>query len=330
MMKSTAIANSNIALIKYWGKRDQNLFLPQNSSISMTLDGLNTTTTVEFDSKYKEDEVVINGKRAEGKVKDKITRHIDIIRKKAGITERAKIVTQNNFPTAAGLASSASGFAALTLASSRAAGLDLNEKELSILSRMGSGSACRSVVGGFVKWVKGREKDGSDSYAIQLAPPDWWDIRMIVLVIESGEKKIKSRAGMQKTVETCPYYRCWLDTIENDIEEVEKGIKERDIELVGQAAERNALKMHALMFTTIPPIIYWKPETIKAIEEVFKMREEGIKAYFTMDAGPNVKILCTSNESEKVRKVFESREYIKQVIVCPPGEGVREVNEHLF
>ena len=188
-MKVTAITNSNIALIKYWGKRDKKRMLPVNSSLSMTFDKLNTITTVEFDRKYKKDIFILDNKKImPGTVLSRTIAHLDLIRKMAGIKTKAKIVTQNNFPTAAGLASSASGFAALSLAGSRAAGLKLKSKELSMLARQGSGSATRSCQGGFVKWLKGEKPDGSDSYAVQIAKPEHWpEFRIIVTIVSKSE-----------------------------------------------------------------------------------------------------------------------------------------------
>ncbi|MBU0530693.1 MAG: diphosphomevalonate decarboxylase, partial [Nanoarchaeota archaeon] len=177
-MKASAVANANIALVKYWGKRDKKLMLPNNGSISMTVDGMNTHTTVEFDSKYEKDIVIINGEE----LQDEDTfKHIDLIREKAGIQDKAKVVSNNNFPTAAGLASSASGLAALSVAGAKAAGLDLDKKELSMLARRGSGSASRSVYSGFVEWHRGEKDDGTDSYAEQIAPQDHWDFRMVTV-----------------------------------------------------------------------------------------------------------------------------------------------------
>jgi len=191
-MKATAIANANIALVKYWGKRDERLILPQNSSISMTLDGLNTITTVEFDKKYDRDIFILGDREfKEGKEFEKVVKHLDLIREISRIQGKAKIMSKNNFPTAAGLASSASGFAALSLAGSKAAGMDLGVEKLSILARRsGSGSASRSCQSGFIEWLRGKKPDGSDSYAIQIAPSKYWpEFRMIVVIVSTTAKK---------------------------------------------------------------------------------------------------------------------------------------------
>ncbi|RLE09431.1 diphosphomevalonate decarboxylase, partial [Candidatus Aerophobetes bacterium] len=290
-MKVTAIANSNIALIKYWGKRDPKLMLPQNGSISMTLDGLYTITTVEFHPNYERDILILNGRElSEGKEYEEVVAFLNIVRETAGISEKAKVATENNFPTAAGLASSASGFAALALAASKAAGLNLDKRELSILARRGSGSASRSIEGGFVEWMRGEKEDGSDSYAVQIAPKDHWDFRMITTIVSTEEKKVKSRAGMAQTVKTCPFYRDWLLTVDEDLKAVREGILNKDFTQVGETAEYNCLKMHATMITTKPPLIYWNPATMEIIHAVQAWREEGLECYFTIDAGPNVKV----------------------------------------
>jgi len=332
-MKATAKANANIALTKYWGKRDKKLMLPQNGSTSMTLSGLYTVTTVEFDKKYEKDAFVLDGtelgeERAEYK---KVKKHLDLIREKAGISEKARVESKNNFPTAAGLASSASGFAALSAAGAEAAGLKLSSQELSALARMGSGSATRSVLGGFVEWKPGEKEDGSDSVAEEIAPKEHWpEFRMITTIVSTTEKKVKSRAGMAQTIETCPYYRDWLATVNEDIKNVKKGIKEKNFALVGQTAEYNCLKMHATMITTKPAMIYWMPTTIAIIHGILAWRVEGLESYFTIDAGPQVKVICLEKDVPSLEKRLQATEGVQKTVVCKPGEGVKLIEEHLF
>lgn len=329
MMKATAIANANIALIKYWGKRDKELILPYNSSISMTCDGLWSKTTVEFGN-YSDDTITINDEELKKDEKD-VLNHVKRIKEMAGITKNAKIVSESNFPVAAGLASSASGLAALTLAASSAAGLKLNEKELSILSRQGSGSASRSICGGFVEWMKGKADNGKDSYAAQLAKPTHWpEFRMIACIVSEAKKATSSRAGMAQTVATSPYYKGWLDSIDDDLKNMRKGIQNKDFTLVGSTAEANALKMHATMMTTKPAIIYWAPATIEIMHSVMHWREQGLESYFTMDAGPQVKILCLEKDASKITKNLSELGGVKKTIVCKPGDGAQLVKEHLF
>lgn len=329
-MKATAIANTNIALVKYWGKRNERLILPYNSSISMTCHGLFTITTVEFSKKYKRDIVIIEDKELKKDEKN-VLGHLERIRKMAAIKEKAKVVSKSNFPIAAGLASSASGLAALTLAATKAVGLNLNKKELSILARQGSGSSCRSIFGGFVEWRKGKKEDGSDSYAREIVDKDYWpEFRIIVTILSKEKKKVGSRVGMAQTVKTSPYYRGWLKSVEEDLKIVKKGILERDFTRVGLEAEYNCLKMHALTMTTKPPILYWLPSTLEIIQEVFSWRKEGLECYFTIDAGPNVKILCLEKDEKKIVKRLSKIKGVLKAIVAKPGEGVKIINEHLF
>lgn len=330
-MKATAAANANIALVKYWGKRDEKLVLPQNASVSVTLDGLETQTTVEFLQKLTKDEVVLDGKKAEGIELERVEKFLDLIREKAGIGENAKVVSKNNFPAAAGLASSASGFAALALAATKAAGLRLDKRELSVLARIGSGSACRSIFGGFVEWLKGSVADGSDSFAEQLVPGSYWpEFRMIVNVLSDEKKKVKSREGMKQSVESSPYYGAWLESLEEDLEEMKEGIMQKDIEKVGEIAEHNCLKMHSLMFTTKPAIVYWNDLTVKMMKAVWEMREKGLKAYFTIDAGPHVKVMCLEKDVKKVLGEIKRVKGVKKSIVCRPGFDARLLPKNLF
>jgi diphosphomevalonate decarboxylase len=334
--KASAIANSNIALVKYWGKRDEELILPYNSSISVTLDNLFTHTTVEFSKYFPEDKVFINGKEIEKGTQEyeeyigRFLRKLRELYPKQTNQMKAKIFSINNFPTSSGLASSASGFAALALACNEALDLNLSKKKVSILARLGSGSACRSIYGGFVEWKKGNKKDGSDSFAYQLAPPDHWkEFRIIVCITSMKEKKIKSRAGMKQTVKTSPFYRAWLETVENDLKDVEKGILKKDFSLVGKTTESNCLKMHATMLTTYPPIIYWNEETISLINAVMNLREDGKECYFTIDAGPQVKVLCLENNvnviAKRLKWAFEGN-----LIITKPGGDAIITEKHLF
>lgn len=330
-MKATAIANSNIALVKYWGKRDPNLILPHNSSISMTLDNLHTTTTVEFKETMSYHQITINGKKTHGEEFDRIADHLTLLQIPFKNKLFARVASVSNFPKKAGLASSASGFAALTLAGSVALGQNRSSKELSILARRGSGSASRSILGGFVEWQKGELSDGSDSYAIPIQDENYWpELAMIVSIISTEEKKISSRAGMSQTVETSPLYQAWLDTIELDIANMKEAIINRNFTQLGKIAESNALKMHSTMHTTSPPIIYWESGSLALMKEVQKLRESGMECYFTMDAGPQVKILCQQQNTERIQKEIRKIPHVKDTIICKIGKGARLTESHLF
>jgi diphosphomevalonate decarboxylase len=329
-MKATAIANANIALVKYWGKREKKLILPYNSSISMTCDGLSTTTTAEFSNEYDKDIIIINDEEMKKDEKD-VAGHIERIRQMTGIREKVKLVSESNFPVAAGLASSASGLASVTIALAKAAGLILNQKELSILTRQGSGSAARSIFGGFVEWLRGEKEDGSDSYAKQIADKNYWpEFRMITTIVTEAKKKVGSRAGMAQTVETCPYYDGWLKTVNQDLDIIRKGILNRDFISVGSQAEYNCLKMHALMITTKPAIIYWIPATMEIIQNVIAWREEGLECYFTIDAGPNVKVMCLEKNEKEINKRLLELEGVIKTIICKPGDEAKLIDKHLF
>jgi diphosphomevalonate decarboxylase len=328
-MKVTAKANTNIALVKYWGKRNEKLILPHNNSISVTCDGLFTIATVEFSPKYRRDVIILNGQKVKENEKN-IFGHLEKIRKMAKIKEKAKIVSQSNFPLSAGLASSASGLAAITLAATKAANLNLNQKQLSILARQGSGSASRSIFGGFVEWLRGKKEDGSDSYARQIVNENYWpEFRMVFVILTKEKKEVGSRSAMAQTVKSCPYYQGWLKTVNEDLKKIREGILKKNLSLVGLQAEENCLKMHALLLATKPPIIFWQPETIEVIKSVFSWRKEGIECYFTIDAGSNVVLISLAKDLPEIKKRLKKIE-AKEIIVSKPGEGAKLIAEDLF
>ncbi|RMF54452.1 MAG: diphosphomevalonate decarboxylase, partial [Calditrichaeota bacterium] len=216
-MKATAIAHANIALVKYWGKRDIKLNLPAVGSISMTLRDLFTQSSIFFSEEFSEDILILNGQPAGEVERRRVSSFLDIFRDLSGVRMCAKVESHNNFPTGAGLASSASGFAALTIAASAALGLELSSEKLSILARQGSGSAARSIYGGFVEMKKGELPDGSDAYAIQLYDENYWNLDMLILITSEEEKEISSTRGMKLTAETSPYYSAWVQSSEDDL-----------------------------------------------------------------------------------------------------------------
>ncbi|MBI4896055.1 MAG: diphosphomevalonate decarboxylase [Candidatus Aenigmarchaeota archaeon] len=330
MMKETAQAHANIALVKYWGKRDEQLILPTNSSLSMTCDGLLTKTTIAFSKQYTQDTLTINGKIASQGDKN-VFGHLERMRHLAGVRLNAKIVSESNFPVAAGLASSSSGLAALTLAAMQALGLKKSEKELTILARQGSGSASRSMCEGFAVWHRGTKKDGTDSFAETIATKNnWKEFRMIATVVSEEKKHIGSRSGMAQSMKTSPYFATWVNAAEEDCTRMQEEIAKKDFEAVGMRAEQNALKMHAVMISTNPPIIYWIPKTIAVMEAVQELRAEGIPAYFTIDGGPQVKIICLEKNVSTISKKIKSVEGVLKTIVCKPGDGASVVADHLF
>jgi len=292
---ATAVAHPNIALVKYWGKRDVRLNLPSTGSISMTVSDFETRTTVNWGTAA--DELWIDGELAEIEPARRVFEHLDRI---DPWRPRATVVSVNNFPAAAGLASSSSAFAALTVAAAAAAGQNRTPQELSLLARQGSGSACRSLWGGFVEWRKGRATDGSDSHGTQLAPQDHWDVALVVAIFNPGKKKIGSRDGMIRTMETSPMYAAWVASAGRDLSEARQAIMDTDLDDLGVAMERSALKMHSTMMTSTPPIRYWMSGSVWAMDVVEGLRREGVSAWWTMDAGPNVKVLCNKADAEFV------------------------------
>ncbi|MCF3943835.1 diphosphomevalonate decarboxylase [Oceanobacillus alkalisoli] len=321
-MKATAKAHTNIALIKYWGKRNEELILPTNNSLSLTLDGFYTTTTVDFQEDFTEDRFELNGTLEQGEAYKRVTAFLDLVRQMAGKELYAHVASDNQVPTAAGFASSASGFAALAAAASKAIGLDLDPKELSRLTRRGSGSSSRSIYGGFAEWQMGEKEDGSDSYAVSIADENHWDIRMAGVVLTSEMKKISSRAGMRRTVETSPFYEGWLKSIPEDLSGIKEAIQEKDFIRVGEIAEANCLKMHATSLGAKPPFTYWLDSTIRVMHQVQEMREQGIPAYFTIDAGPNVKVLYLPEHESQVERILRKVPGVTDVILSKPGPGV--------
>lgn len=298
-MKATAIAPANIAFIKYWGRKDRELRIPYNPSISMNLSACTTTTTVEFSSDYKEDVT------SEGFDKRRIVAHIDRLRKLAGVTLRAHVTTQNSFPTSAGIASSASGFAALTVAVAGALSLKLSESELTEFARLGSGSACRSIPDGFVKW------EGEDAYS--LYSPEYWDLRDIIVIVESTSKKVPSSAG-HDVATTSPFFKKRLQALTGRIARVEAALRERNFKELGEAMEEDCLDMHHGMQTQDPPLYYWNAETVKIMELIKKRM---VPAYFTIDAGPNVHVMCEAKDEKRVRELCKNW----NIIVNKPAEG---------
>jgi diphosphomevalonate decarboxylase len=282
--EATVRACANIALAKYWGKRDAALNLPAVGSISATLSGLWVEASVRLDPEAPADTLTLDGKRVDGAALHRLTGFLDLIREQANRSEAVAAVTESSFPHAAGLASSAAAFAAFAIAASEAYGLDLGNAELSALARRGSGSAARSVYGGYVEMPTG---DKDSLHAVPLAPAEHWPLHAAVLLCATGEKAVSSRKGMNISAETSPYYRAWVKTSERDIELVKRAIQERQFELLAATAEHNCLKMHAVMTTSRPPLLYWNQHTVEAVEIVGHLRSEGLRAFYTIDAGPN-------------------------------------------
>lgn len=316
MTTATAQACANIAFIKYWGNRDNTLRLPANGSISMNLDGLYTRTTVSFQPSLPLDELIINGRETTGKGLDRISQMLDIIRGMANITERAEAISENNFPSGAGLASSAAAFAALALAGSKAAGLELSETDLSRLARRGSGSAARSVPGGFVEWQAGTSDE--DSFAFSIAPPDHWDLVDCIAIVTAAHKKIGSSEG-HSIAGTSPLQSARVADAPRRLEICRKAILECDFNAFASVVELDSDMMHAVMITSTPSLHYWKPESIRVMDAVRQWRNEGIQVCYTVDAGANVHVICLETEAHAIDKGLRGIEGVLDVLVARPG-----------
>jgi len=325
--KKTAIAPANIAFIKYWGKQDETLRLPLNSSISMNLDRCFTTTTVEFDKKYKTDSFQMLQNKQSKKEAGKVFRHLNRIRKIANTNLKAKIVTNNNFPKSSGIASSASGFAALTFAAVSSLNLSLSQKQLSILSRLGSGSACRSIPDGFTLWEKGTSSDSS--YAVSLYPPSYWNLRDIILIVSQKGKETSSTKGMEN-IGSSPFFKTRLLTVQKNLTLIKKALNNKNFNRFGTILEQDAINMHAVMMTQTPPLFYWNNTTITIIKSIQLWRQENLPVYLTLDAGPNVHLICQQKDERKVNDKIKKLKGIKEIIVNKPAKGAHLINNHLF
>jgi diphosphomevalonate decarboxylase len=321
MKKTTAVAHSNIALVKYWGKGDEKLRLPVNSSAAIALDNLTTTTTVEFREDLNVDEVELIGEGFEAGEVEKVSKHLDRVREMAKMNLKAKVVSENSFPKAAGMASSASGFAALSVAAASAAGLNLNERELSILARQGSGSASRSVPGGVSVWHAGTSS--ATSYAERIDYPKEWDLHVLLVMAEdTTAKKVGSTEGMALAA-TSPYFKTAVEEAEKDIERLRGAMKKGDWRAFGKVIEDECFRLHMLCMTTTPNILYWRGVTVEVFQKLLKIREQGVIAFFTVDAGQHVHVICQGKDVGEVKKSLSEVAGIKTIIECVIGEGAK-------
>lgn len=325
-MKATAIAPANIAFIKYWGRKDETLRLPTNGSLSMNLSNLLTTTTVEFSSEYEDDLVSINSEEIEAEGL-RVRKHVDRIRALAKILYKAKIESHNNFSSGTGLSSSASGFAALTLATTKAAGLSLTERELSILARQGSGSACRSIPDGFVEW---RDADTSEeSYGYSLYPVNHWNIVDVVAVVSTEKKGIPTSEGQTRAA-TSPFVLTRQAHMNKKLVYAKELLSKKDFSLFGELLEREALEMHAVMLTSWPPLIYWTSGTLRLMKLVQEWRKEGLEVYFTINTGQDIHLICEDRNKEAIQEKLHNLDFVREVIMNSPAQGARITDKHLF
>ncbi len=317
---ATALAHPNIAAIKYWGNRDSALRLPVNGSISMNLDGLYTRTSVSFQPSLPFDELVINGREVTGKGLERVSGILDVVRQAAGMTLRAEVVSENNFPTGAGIASSAAAFAALALAATKAAGLNWPESAISRLARLGSGSASRSIPSGFVEWKMGTGDE--DSFAVSIAPPEHWALADCVAIVSAGHKATGSTEG-HALAPTSPLQAARVADAPRRLEICRRAILERDFAAFANIIELDSDMMHAVMMTSQPQLFYWKPATLAVMEAVRSWRADGLQAAYTIDAGPNVHVICPQSEMDAVASLLREIPGVSNVLSATVGGPAR-------
>ncbi len=325
---ATAIAPANIAFIKYWGMRDAAHTLPYNGSISMNLDACLTTTTVEFDTHLTADEVTLTlyeqpPQTASGRARARVVAHLDRLRDLAGVTTRARVSSENNFPADAGIASSAAAFAALTLAATAALGLEADTHTLSRLARQsGSGSASRSIPTGYVEWYNG---DDAGSVAESIAPPEHWDLADVVAVVDLAAKKTGS-AENHLLAATSPYFAVRLQELPARLDGAREATLARDLERLGAIMEADAVSMHVVCMTQVPPSFYWNAGTMAVIQAVRAWRTEGLEAYFTIDAGANVHVICAEHDRARLQSRLEALPEVQFTLSNGPGQGARLIS----
>ncbi|HEX2905314.1 MAG TPA: diphosphomevalonate decarboxylase [Phototrophicaceae bacterium] len=318
---ATARANPNLAFIKYWGNADDQLRLPANSSLSMNLDGLYTQTTVTWRSDLTQDELVLNGQAETGKALQRVAAHLDALRQRLKLKDYALVESQNNFPMGTGIASSASSFAALTVAA--AAGQQLSERELSTLARLGSGSAARSVPTGFVEWHAGETHEAA--FAESVAPPEHWDLVDVVAVVSRQHKVVSSKEG-HPTAATSDLQAARVAGAAQRLKTCKEALLARDFSTLAEVIERDSNLMHAVMMTSRPPLFYWLPPTLAIMEQVRQWRADGWQVCYTLDAGPNVHCVCVKKDVEAVKQGLSAMPGVVEVLVAGVGGPAHRLN----
>lgn len=317
-MQAVAIAHPNVALIKYWGKRAAAGNLPATGSLSLVLGGLTTETLVRFEAGRPGDRVVLDG-REDAETTARVSACLDLLRREAGIHDGAVVETRNDFPTGAGLASSASGFAALLTAAAGALGLHLPALRLAEIARTGSGSAPRSLLGGIVLL----KNQAETTVCTQVSAPTDWPLEIVVAVTATGQKAISSRQGMLLSEQTSPYYPAWVETHGADLEAGLAAVQGRDFSTLAELTEHNCLKMHAVMLSTRPPLIYWTPATLACLQRVRELRAAGVPVFFTIDAGPQLKAVCLPEATSEVAAALGAIDGVRDVLRSPLGDGAQ-------
>ncbi len=318
--KASAIAHPNIALIKYWGNREQGLRLPANGSISMNLAALETRTSVRLRADKQTDLLFINDKAQHGSALARVQEFMRLLRELSGQPYFAEVRSHNNFPSSAGIASSAAAFGALALSGAHAYGLELAEKDLSRLARRGSGSACRSIPPGFTEWQVG--SGDADSYAISIAPPDHWELWDCVALVQTAAKSTGSSEGHALAV-TSPLQTARVADTPRRLKVCRQAVLSKDFECLAKVIELDSHMMHAIMQTSQPALLYWQPASLLVMQSVTEMRRQGLEAASTLDAGPNVHVICTAAALESVRQHLAGLPGVLQVLASPVGGAAR-------
>ena len=317
-MQASAIAHPNVALIKYWGKRDTGANLPATGSLSLTLAGIETRTRVEFGAAPGADELLVNGSE-DPRAAARVSHCLDRLRELAGVDARAAVTSENNFPTGAGLASSASGYAALVKAGAAALGIEGHAAELANIAREGSGSAPRSLYDGIV--LLENQSDGISCRSV--SGPDDWPLAVVVAVTSHAAKSVGSTEGMERSRLTSPYYGAWVDSHPTDLQTALGCVTRRDFAQLAELSEHSCLKMHALAMSSRPPMVYWNAATVAAMHAVTELRAAGTPVFFTIDAGPQLKAVCEPGAAAAVRQALQDVPGVLELIDCTLGYGAR-------
>lgn len=321
---ASAIAHPNIALIKYWGNRDHELRIPENGSISFNLDGLYTKTKVTFESSLENDILEINGQIIGNSELKRVSQFLRWVSEISGKHYFAKVISENNFPIAAGIASSASAFAALSLAATNAFDLELSEKELSRLARRGSGSACRSIPDGFVEWKPGRTDE--DSFAVSIAPSSHWDLVDVIAVVKGKHKSVGSTAG-HALAHTSPIQKARVADAPRRLDIGRNAIMKKDFLALAEIVEVDSNLMHAVMMTSNPSLIYWEPATITIMKTIPELRQAGMPVCYTLDAGPNVHVIVERKFVKKIQETLSELTGIEEILVASVGGPAKVIQE---
>jgi len=317
-MEATALAHPNVALIKYWGKRDVAMNLPAVGSLSLTLGGLRTQTMVRFDATLQSDQLLLNGK-PDDRALSRVSRCLDLLRARAGVSSKARVETSNDFPTGAGLASSASGYAALVKAAAAALQLDADADFLSEVARIGSGSAPRSLFGGIVLLDAGIGTDKTTCRTV--AQPAEWPLQVVVAITSRAAKEVGSTGGMESSRDTSPYYGAWVVTHPADLAAGLDAVRKHDFTRLADLSEASCLKMHAVAMTSQPPLLYWSGVTVECMRVVQRLRREGLPVFYTIDAGPQLKAVCLPDAVTRVQAELQQVPGVLDARVCTLGAG---------